>query len=343
MARPLRIQYPGAWYHLTCRGNEGRSIFGADADRCRFLAILAQSAAIYQVEIHAYVLMSDHFHLVVHTPQANLNRFMQRFNTTYTVYFNRRHDCRGQLYQGRYKALLVDADRYLLELSRYLHLNPLRVSPTSALNRAEKRQVLQTYRWSSFGGYTHLRRCPEFLCCQKVLFMLGSGDAAARREDYRRFVQKGIETPWAFNLKEKVRARAVLGSDDFLDGMRGRFPAGGPLPAGSLPTRLESPQEIAARLAPVLAVTVESLLQPRSRQREARSIFLELCRVHLARGRTMSSAAAAMGIGVSALSHNHRRLGKRMTADPLFRQRFVQASEVIEYGEWLWFDPKMPN
>lgn len=100
MARPLRIQYPGAWYHLTCRGNEGRSIFTADADRCRFLAILAQSAAIYQVEIHAYVLMSDHFHLVVHTPQANLNRFMQRFNTTYSVYFNRRHGCRGQLYQG---------------------------------------------------------------------------------------------------------------------------------------------------------------------------------------------------------------------------------------------------
>jgi putative transposase len=86
MARPLRIQYPGAWYHVTCRGNERRDIFADDADRRQFLDILTESCAIYGVEIYGYVLMTNHFHFVMHTPQANLNRFMQRFNATYSVW-----------------------------------------------------------------------------------------------------------------------------------------------------------------------------------------------------------------------------------------------------------------
>jgi REP element-mobilizing transposase RayT len=139
MTRPLRIQFRGAWYHVTSRGNERRDIFSDDTDRGRFLEILADSAAIYGTQIHAYVLMTNHFHLVVHTPQANLSRFMQRFNTTYTVYFNRRYYRRGHLFQGRYKALLVDADNYLLELSRYVHLNPVRVKPNASLSLSEKR------------------------------------------------------------------------------------------------------------------------------------------------------------------------------------------------------------
>jgi putative transposase len=104
MARPLRIEYPGAWYHLVCRGNERRSIFKGNADRVRFL-----------VEMHAYVLMDNHFHLVVMTREPNLRQFIQRFNTTYAVYFNRRHRRSGHLYWRRYKSVLIDADNYLLE------------------------------------------------------------------------------------------------------------------------------------------------------------------------------------------------------------------------------------
>jgi REP element-mobilizing transposase RayT len=112
MARPLRIEYPGAFYHVTCRGNERREIFADDRDRKRFLEILAESKEIYGVEVHGYVVMANHFHLMVMTPEANLQKFMQRFNTSYTVYFNRRHRRSGHLYQGRYKAILVDADNY---------------------------------------------------------------------------------------------------------------------------------------------------------------------------------------------------------------------------------------
>jgi REP element-mobilizing transposase RayT len=200
MTRPLRIQYPGAWYHVTCRGNERRDIFADDSDRCQFLDILTESCAIYGVEIHGYVLMTNHFHFVVHTPQANLNRFMQRFNTTYTVYFNRRHHRSGHLFQGRYKALLVDADSYLLELSRYVHLNPVRVKGNAALSPTEKRETLRSYRWSSFNGYIQLGKRPEFLHCGKILTMIGTGDDPHSRRAYRRFVQKGLDAAPEFNL-----------------------------------------------------------------------------------------------------------------------------------------------
>ncbi|MBL0712999.1 MAG: hypothetical protein JJV98_04795 [Desulfosarcina sp.] len=155
---------------------------------------------------------------------------------------------------------------------------------------------------------------PEFLQCGKVLSMIGPADNAFSRKAYRRFVQKGIGAPSVFNLKEEVSAQTVLGSDGFRDWLRDRFLTGRTqedpeLPAAkSLSVIYRSPGEIAALLAPTLAVTVESLLQPRSSCRDERAIFLELCRVHLVRGRSLSTVAAALGIRVSALSQNHKRL-----------------------------------
>ncbi|MCP4974995.1 MAG: transposase, partial [Maribacter sp.] len=133
MARPLRIEYPGAWYHFTCRGNERGLIFKDDTDRRVFLDMLKESLEKYKVFLHGYVLMGNHFHLNLHTPQGNLSRFAQRFNTAYTVYFNRRHRRMGHLYQGRYKAILVEKESYLLALSRYIHLNPVKIKKIKKL------------------------------------------------------------------------------------------------------------------------------------------------------------------------------------------------------------------
>ena len=107
MARPLRIEYHGAWYHFTCRGNEKNAIYKDDRDREIFLGILQESIEKYKVELHGYVLMDNHFHLILHTPLGNLNRFAQRFNTAYTGYYNKRHERVGPLYQGRYKLFLL--------------------------------------------------------------------------------------------------------------------------------------------------------------------------------------------------------------------------------------------
>ena len=124
MARPLRIEYEGALYHLTGRGNRREAIF-ADAQDClAFLALVEESLKRYGVRLHAYVLMGNHYHLVAQTGVANLGRWMHWLVTSYTVYFNRRHRRVGHLFQGRYKSIVVEAEGYLLALSRYIHLNP---------------------------------------------------------------------------------------------------------------------------------------------------------------------------------------------------------------------------
>ena len=128
MARPLRIEYPGAYYHVMNRGNRGEDIFLTDKDRQVFVDGLADSCDTYNVRLIAYVLISNHFHLLVQTPQANLSEFMRHFLVTYTVRFNRRNGRTGHVFQGRFKSLLVDEDAYLLPLSRYIHLNPIRTS-----------------------------------------------------------------------------------------------------------------------------------------------------------------------------------------------------------------------
>jgi putative transposase len=152
MARPLRIDYADAYYHVTCRGNERREIFRGDQDRRAFLERVQRSLEIYGVRLHCYVLMSNHFHLVVQTPKANLSEFMRHLNVSYTGYYNRRHQRVGHLFQGRFKAVVVEADSYLLELSRYVHLNPVRVGAVKRKDLREQLAHLRGYRWSSLRG-----------------------------------------------------------------------------------------------------------------------------------------------------------------------------------------------
>ena len=128
MARPLRIQFPGAVYHVTNHGNERKNIFQDDADRNAFLKILSESLDTYGIILHSFVLMNNHWHLLVQTPLANLSEFMHHFNITYTSHFNRRHHRVGHLYQGRYRGFLVEEDTYLSMVSRYIHINPVKTA-----------------------------------------------------------------------------------------------------------------------------------------------------------------------------------------------------------------------
>ncbi len=151
MSRPLRIQYPGAVYHVTCRGNERKEIFREDQDRITFLELLMDSQEIYQVKLYAWVLMENHFHLLLETPLGNLDQFMRRFNISYTGCFNRKYQRVGHLYQGRYKSILVEKENYLSELSRYIHLNPIRVQGMDSKTPAEKMKFLYSYRLEHLG------------------------------------------------------------------------------------------------------------------------------------------------------------------------------------------------
>ena len=193
MVRALRIQYPEAYYHVTCRGNERREIFKDDEDRKVFKAKLQLSLEIYCVELLTYVLMSNHFHMLICTPQGNLAEFMRHFNISYTSAYNRRHKRSGHLYQGRYKAFLIDADNYLLTVSRYIHLNPIRLKKYTAYSAKEKWEELQKYRYSSLAGYCSAGRKEVFVQYHKVLEYMGGEGIKGRkaigslcRKDYLR-------------------------------------------------------------------------------------------------------------------------------------------------------------
>jgi REP element-mobilizing transposase RayT len=336
MARPLRIEYPGACYHVTCRGNERREIFADDRDRKRFLEILAENKELYGVEVHGYVVMANHFHLLVMTPEANLQKFMQRFNTSYAVHYNRRHRRSGHLYQGRYKAILVDTDNYLLELSRYLHLNPVRLKRYSQLEVKEKRKIIRTYPWSSYRGYVYLKHRQPFMTYSTVLEMVGGGEDREGRKGYADFVMGGILQDMNITFWQGVRGQAVLGSDDFVDWIYERFLADKKIDRKELPRlwelrkRPETIEEIAREVAREFEVEEASLYRRRGVNRVARSVLMELSCLHLVRQMSLAAIGTELGgVSVSALSQNRSRLAERMKDDRQLRQRFQKLERAL--------------
>jgi REP element-mobilizing transposase RayT len=144
MARPLRIEYPDAWYHVMNRGRRGEAIFADERDYAMFTELLQETSEMWNIRISAYCLMSNHYHMLVQTPEANISRSMRHLNGVYTQRYNSRHRCDGQLFRGRYKSILIDTDSYLLQAVRYIHRNPLEAGMTDKMD---------SYPWSSHQGY----------------------------------------------------------------------------------------------------------------------------------------------------------------------------------------------
>lgn len=220
MARPLRIQYPNAVYHVTCRGNERQDIFQDDEDRKRFLQILIQSINIYSIKLYSYVFMSNHFHLLLETPKANLSEFMRKFNITYTGYYNRRHDRVGHLYQGRYKSVLVDKNEYLSVLSRYIHLNPVKIKAMKKLSEPERIKYLIRYQWSSLPGFLSQRKKEWYIDYSMVLGEYG-GDTYRGRKEYMKRIY--AEIAQESDLKENMIGRSILGGEAFIARIKDKY------------------------------------------------------------------------------------------------------------------------
>jgi putative transposase len=221
MARQLRIQYPGAYYHVTSRGNERQDIYRDDLDYQVFIEKLAVSLDVHNVTLLAYVCMTNHFHLFLTTPDGNLSEFMRHFNISYTSAFNRRHKRSGHLYQGRFKAILVDADSYLKDVSRYIHLNPVRIKKYASLPAEETIRILSGYKYSSLKGYINLKARVDFINYKKVLGCF-SGDTAEGRRQYRQFVHNGLKGKVS-NPFEDSRKKGILGSSGFMEYIRKRY------------------------------------------------------------------------------------------------------------------------
>jgi REP element-mobilizing transposase RayT len=212
MARPMRIEYPDAWYHVMNRGRRSENIFLEDNDYYGFLKLLIESTAIWNVRIAGYCLMPNHYHLLVHTPDANLSRCMRHINGVYTQRFNRSHQCDGQLFRGRYKAILIDADTYLLQLLRYIHRNPLNAGLV---------EQLDAYQWSSHNGYLSDAKKWAWLYKDFVLSML-TEDGRQRRRAYREFIVMD-DSREIKSILQKKKLPAILGSQGFVDWVKGRF------------------------------------------------------------------------------------------------------------------------
>lgn len=205
MARPLRIEYPNAFYHVTSRGNEKKEIFKSSADREKFLEYLESAVTRYGAVIHTYCLMSNHYHILLETPLGNLSQIMRHINGAYTTYYNIKRKRAGHLLQGRYKAILVQADEYAKELSRYIHLNPVRAGITA---RPEE------YPWSSYKTYIGKAEKPE---CLKTDFIhqFFDKDKKEAKKQYRQFTNDLIGKEYDSPLKRTV-ASTILGSENFI-------------------------------------------------------------------------------------------------------------------------------
>lgn len=204
MARALRIEYEGAVYHVTVRGNERRKIFFSKRDYEKFKEYLGEAKEKYRFVLHAYVLMTNHYHLIFETPEKNLSKIMHYLNSSYTTYTNIKRKRSGHLFQGRYKAILVDKDSYLLELSRYLHLNPVRA------NMVEKPEG---YPYSSYGSYITEDK-ESIVNVGATLEMFSKSEKEARKR-YRTFVENAMGEEIESPIK-RVYGGMILGGEAFI-------------------------------------------------------------------------------------------------------------------------------
>ena len=208
MARPLRIEFAGALYHITSRGDRREAIYDDDEDREAFLNVLAEVVDRYNWFCHAFCLMTNHYHLVVETAEGNLSRGMRQLNGVYTQATNRRHNRVGHLFQGRFKGILVDQDAYLLELSRYVVLNPLRAGMVD---------LPEQWPWSSYRAMIGVAPVPQWLAVDGLLSQFGI-DRAEAQQRYRRFVLDGVGQRIWGGLRQQI----YLGDERFVERMQAK-------------------------------------------------------------------------------------------------------------------------
>lgn len=278
MSRPLRLAFPGAVYHVTSRGDRREAIYRDEHDRVQHLAVLAQSMERFDAKVLAYCLMGNHYHLVLHTHEANLSRLMRHLNGVYTQKFNRRHDLVGHLFQGRFKAIVVDRDAYLLALCRYVERNP--VAAGLVRDAAD-------WPWSSCRAHLGLSSTPPWLDTDGLHgYVLGRTvtDDAARRKAATVYAGMLRNADDARLWQDGLSRQVFLGSDEFAERMLAAAPA-------ALRQQAEVPRQQRNRPA-----TLHELMQQGHTREQA------LHKAYTEYGQTMTRLAQELGLSVSRVS-----------------------------------------
>jgi REP element-mobilizing transposase RayT len=306
MARPLRITFPGAFYHITSRGNERKSVFKNERDREKFLEYLESATERYNAVIHVFCLMDNHYHILLETPSGNLPQIMRHINGAYTTYFNVKRDRSGHLFQGRYKAIVVEKDEYAKELSRYIHLNPV---------RAKMVGTPEEYDWSSYKYYIGKKKTYEWLKTDFILGLFGSKVSESRKR-YKAFVSLLVGQKYESPLKETVGS-LLLGSQHFIDYIKDHYITG--LMANrDLPSIKELSPQVAIQDVCRAVVRVIG-----GKSRSSRNVEIYLCRKLT--GEKLKSIGSHFGISDAAVSQVCKRFDKKLEVDRRLR---IQVSNI---------------
>lgn len=239
MTRPLRIDIEDGWYHITSRGLERRAIYGDEKDSKHFKELLEEMVERYGIKIHAYVLMGNHYHLLIQTPHANTSKAIQWLNVSYSIWFNLKYDRSGPLFQGRFKSILVEEEgAWALEASTYIHLNPVRVKglglgkqkskaerkgmavPTDG-QVMERLKTLRGYEWSSYWAYAGYCDKPGWLTCDEIWRRAAGRRSEDKRKTYREYLEGYLRQDREEGLKERIKVALAIGSQKFREKMRG--------------------------------------------------------------------------------------------------------------------------
>jgi putative transposase len=327
MARPTRIDFPGAWYHVLNRGIEKRSIFRSQHCYERFLELLSALPGRFGVKVHGYVLMPNHYHLQLETPEANLSRAIHWLNVGYSVWFNRKYRRVGPLFQGRFKAILHAPDEAVV-INRYIHLNPVRVKAagghegraSSAVEITKELaglrvEILEQYPWSSYGYFAGIRKPLAWLSTQPILESFGQGSERKRQETFRRQLREAAATGhWETDWKERLQYTVLLGSTQFVVQMRKRLRGDQDQQTGlrRASKGLLDWAEIVRAVARVWDRPWEELLLARGCSARATALFLGRTRARLT---LKELGSLAGGLHHNAVSIAIRRLSLRLKKD----------------------------
>jgi putative transposase len=323
MSRPLRLEYPGAWYHVMNRGRRSDRIFEGRNDYLMFIDLLKDATQLWDIRITAYCLMPNHYHLLIHTPKGNLSRCMRHINGVYTQRFNRTHGFDGQLFRGRFKSIVVGGESYLLELVRYIHRNPL---------RAGVAEHLEAYPWTSHNGYVSSAKKWDWLHKDFLLSLL-SPVKAGRLKAYKQFMQmEDLEE--ITNVFERKKWPPFLGDEKFSTWLKATFfehKRDHQIPESiALAPELETIQKVVSSYYQVDGSELRK--SRRGRFNEPRSMAIYLARMLRKDGLLAISTDFGLG-GYSSASSVVAGMKKRLQKNPQLRNRFEEIKNSVIIGQ----------
>ncbi|HVP79232.1 MAG TPA: transposase [Thermodesulfobacteriota bacterium] len=313
MSRPLRIEYAGAFYLVTSRGNERKTIFKSNRDKEKYLSYLESAHERYGAVIHVYCLMRNHYHLLLETPRANLSKILHHINGAYASYFNLKRSRSGHLFQGRFEGILVDKEEYGKALSRYIHLDPVRTGLV---------KTPWEYPWSSYRYFAGQEKKPNWLTTEWVL-----GDFGGEREEgfgnYREYVERGADDEIE-NPLERVVASTLLGSDKFINRIK----------AGYLEKKRIDWREIPVCKKLLIGPALETIEKAVIKVLGTNHPYFRKSCIYLSyqhSGRSLEEIGRYFGMQRSAISQLSRRFGETLRKDPELSKilRKIEQAELI--------------